>query len=341
MTVNLKYHWALWLYISIPLLVLLFAAFMFWRKRMLRKLTNESIRAKMFPNSSSAKLISKFILLTLALALTILALADPLAGQKSEKIKREGVDIIFAMDVSRSMLAEDIKPSRLERSKMFVSKFIDQLKSDRVGLIVFAGRAYMQMPVTIDYRSAKMFLDQINTDMVPTQGTSIADAVYLASRSFKQDEHTQKVLVIITDGEDHEGEDEEAVKAAQEQGIRIYTVGVGDAKGAPIPDKSAGGYKKDRDGNVILSKLNETMLRQLAAEGKGSYYNISSGNNIINAVMREIEQLQKTEFEESVFTEHQHYFQLFLLPAIILLIIEAFIGEQKSIFRKLIKKLRI
>jgi Ca-activated chloride channel family protein len=272
----------------------------------------------------------------------VIAIANPQIGTKYEKVKRSGVDVMIALDVSKSMLAEDIKPSRLDRSKQFISRFIERLQNDRIGLIVFAGKAYLQMPITIDYSAAKLFLRNINTEMVPTQGTAIAEAIQLAINAFDAKDKKHKVLVIITDGENHEGNVLEMAEEATQQGIVIYTVGVGSPKGAPIPIYRNGiqaDFKRDKEGNIILSKLNETALQQLAVKGDGKYFRLSAGSQEIESIISEISGMEKKDFEESIFTDYEDQFQYFILLSIVLLVIEFFISERKSLWWKNINEL--
>ncbi len=268
-----------------------------------------------------------------AVTFLIMGLTNPQIGTKLESVKREGVDIMIALDVSTSMLAEDLKPNRLERAKQFVSKLIDNMKSDRVGLIVFAGGAYLQMPLTVDYPAAKMFLGNINTDMMPTQGTAIGEAVNLAMKSFESGETKNKSLIIITDGEHHDEDAFDVAATAAAAGIIIHTVGIGTHKGAPIPIYRRGrqaDYKKDKKGSIVLSKLNEAALKKLAVSSNGQYYFMTGGKEEIVEIMKQIASMEKKEFEERVFTDYDDKFQYFLGLALLFIILEFFISERKN-----------
>lgn len=317
----------------IPILWMLFWFGMRWRKNALNKFGERNLILQLIPDYPHYKHQIKFSLLMLALAFLILALANPQLGSKLEKVKRKGVDVIIAMDVSSSMLAEDVRPNRLERTKQFVSKLIDKLQNDRVGLIVFAGQAYLQMPVTIDYAAAKMFLNQINTEMVPSQGTVIGGAVRLAMRSFQVKENKHKVLVIITDGEGHEDDALEAVNEAAKEGVIVHTVGVGSVQGAPIPvyrNNTQVDFKRDRDGNIVLTKLNEVMLQQLAASANGKYYILGNSQDDLKNLIKQVGSMEKKEFEERIFTDYDDQFQYPLGLAILFLILEIFISERRA-----------
>lgn len=322
-------------------LIALFIFYVVWRSSAFKKLGDNTLIQQLAPDRPHYKFIFKFLLLFLAFASLIIAIANPQIGTKFEKVKRSGVEIIIALDVSKSMMAEDLKPNRLERSKQFIARFIEKLQNDRIGLIVFAGKAYLQMPVTIDYSAAKLFLRNINTDMVSSQGTAIADAIELSQKSFDSKEKKYKVLVIISDGENHEGNVLEAVEAANEEGIRVYTIGVGSPKGAPIPQYKNGeqtDFKRDENGNIVLTKLNETALQQLAVQGDGKYYKLSSGSEEIENIIAEISGMEKKNLEEKMFTDYEDQFQYFILLAILFLVAEYFISDKKSVWWKSISK---
>lgn len=335
----LKFEHFTFLYglLAILPLSLLFIYYVFWRNKAYKKLGDHHLVQHLIPEKTRYKYWFKFLLLLMGFMVLIIAIANPQMGTKYEKVKRSGVDVMIALDVSKSMLAEDLKPSRLERSKQFISRFIEQLQNDRIGLSVFAGKAYLQMPITIDYTAAKLFLQNINTDIVPTQGTAIAEAIELSTEAFNKDEKKHKVLVIISDGENHEGNVLEAVEKATEQGVKIYTIGVGSPKGAPIPQYKNGvqaDFKRDENGNIVLSKLNETALQQVAIQGDGKYFRLSSGTEEINAVVNEIAGMEKKNFEEKMFTDYEDQFQYFILIGFLLLVVEYFISDKQSIWWK-------
>jgi Ca-activated chloride channel homolog len=332
-----KFENIVYLYSLLGLLPLtaIFIFYHFWRKRNYKKLGELHLTEQLAPEYSKRKHIFKFIFLFIAFVFLIIGIANPQIGTKFEKVKRSGVDIMVALDVSKSMMAEDIKPSRLARSKQFISRLVDKLQNDRIGLIVFAGNAYMQMPITIDYSAAKLFLNNINTEMVPTQGTAIAEAIELSLQSFDSDEKKHKVLIIITDGEDHEGDAMTAAEKAAEEGVVIHTIGVGSPKGAPIPQYRNGvqaDFKRDENGNIVLSKLNETELQQIAVKGDGKYYRLASGTQEIDAVISEISAMEKKNFEERVFTDYEDQYQYFLAIAFIFVTLEFFISDKKSMW---------
>jgi Ca-activated chloride channel family protein len=329
---NITYLYAL---LGLLPLIGIFIFYHFWRKRNYLKLGELQLITQLAPEHSKRKHIIKFVLFVLAFIFLIIGIANPQVGTKFEKVKRSGVDIMIALDVSKSMLAEDIKPNRLDRSKQFISRLIDKLQNDRVGLIVFAGNAYLQMPITIDYSAAKLFLNNINTEMVPTQGTAIGEAIELSMQSFSKEDKKHKVMIIITDGEDHEGDDMIAAETASSEGVVVHTIGVGSPKGAPIPQYRNGvqaDFKRDENGNIVLSKLNETELQQIAVKGDGKYFRLASGTQEIDAVISEISSMEKKNFEERVFTDYEDQFQYFLAVALLLITLEFFISDKKSMW---------
>ncbi len=321
----------LWGLLLIPILILLYFLAMRWRQHALQKFGEWNIVQKLVPDFSNNKQRVKFILYLSALAFVILGLANPQIGSKLEKVKRQGVDVMIAIDVSKSMLAEDLKPNRLEVAKRIVSKLIDRLGSDRVGLIVFAGNAYLQMPLTIDYAAAKIFLKTVNTNIVPTQGTSISQAIALAQESFDQEQKKFKAMVLITDGENHEPGAITAAEEGTDNGIIIHTLGIGSEEGAPIPEFSRGkriGYKKDKNQVVINSKLEEDMLVEISEITDGKYFRVKGAPGETARIISELENMEKKDFEDRVFTDYEDQFQYFLGIAILLLLIEFFISER-------------
>ena len=263
-----------WALVIIPVIVLLFLVLQFWRYRSQKKFADASMLKRLSPNRSIFKSVLKVIVLCLAFFFLTIALVNPKIGTKLETVKREGVDIVFAVDVSKSMLAEDIAPNRLEKSKQLVTQIINNLASDRVGIIAYAGKAFPQLPITTDYASAKMFLQSMNTDMLSSQGTAIDEAIKLAKTYFDDEEQTNRVLIIISDGEDHSEQAAIVAEEASKEGIRIFTIGVGDVKGGPIPEKRNGvvlNYKKDNQGETVITKLNEETLQNIASEANGAY----------------------------------------------------------------------
>jgi len=321
-----------WLLI-IPVLVAVYVLIRFWNKRQFERFANIKLRHYLVPMFSSARTNTKFVIFNLIIALLIIGAANLQSGSKMEKVKREGIDIFLCVDISNSMLAEDIAPNRLERSKQAIYKLISKLGGDRIGVVVFAGNAYVQLPITTDYSAAKMFLSTVNTNLIPAQGTEIGRAIDLAIRSFGDSDHN-KAIVIISDGEDHENGD--AVKAAQEAaklGIKIYTIGMGLDAGAPIPVYNKygkqTGYKKDKDGNTIITKLDDNILRQIAEIGDGLYVRASNSNVGLDKIYEDINKAEKSEIEANVFTDYDDQFQWFIGAAIFLLIIEILLSSGK------------
>jgi Ca-activated chloride channel family protein len=269
----------------------------------------------------------------LAIASLIVALVNPKIGTKLETIKREGVDIVFAVDVSKSMLAEDILPSRLDKSKRIVSEIINKLGSDRIGIIAYAGRAVPQLPITTDFSTAKIFLSNLNTNMLSSQGTAIDDAIRLAKTYYDDVEQTNRVLVIISDGEDHTGGAGKIAEEATKEGIKTYTIGVGTPKGGRIPIKRRGiteSYKRDSKGEVVITRLNEKTLQNIATEGKGEYIDGKNTEAAVEFITNRLSSMNKTEFEAKKFSEFQDQFQWFLGLGIFLLLLDIFLLERKT-----------
>jgi len=268
----------------------------------------------------------------IAFAFLVLALADPQTGSKMEKVERRGIDVMIALDVSNSMLAEDIRPSRLERAKQAISKLIDRLDGDRIGIIVFAGKAYNQLPITTDYGAAKMFLSAINTNIVPVQGTAIADAVEMATGSFGQSTHN-KAIIVISDGEDHQGDVLEKTEAAAKKGIVVYAVGIGTTEGGPIPVYNGDirtGYKKDRDGTTIITRLDDSLLQRIASIGKGMYVRITNSEEGWQKVFDDLNKIQKSELESRQFSDYEDRFQYFIGFSLLFLIFELVVFDKKN-----------
>ncbi len=284
-------------------------------------------------NASSAKPVWKFILIVLAYSAVVIGIANPQIGSKLEEVKREGVDIIIALDVSNSMNAEDIKPSRLERAKQSISRLIDKLQNDRIGIVVFAGRAYVQLPITTDFAAAKLFLSTIDSDMIPTQGTVIGDAIGLAVKSFSSKDKKHKVLIVITDGEGHEDDAVEQAGDALKEGVIVHTVGMGSSGGGPIPVYKNGqmtGYRKDNAGNTVVTKLDEAMLQQIATAGNGKFIRASTNDGGLNTLLDEINKMEKKNFGTKMFTDYEDRFQYFLALALLLLVAELMISNRRS-----------
>ena len=322
-----------WLLLVIPVIVFLFLIFLFWQNRTRKKFADNSLLKQLAPNRSRSKPIIKLVLILLAFASLIVALANPKMGTKMKTVKREGVDIVFAIDVSKSMDAEDIAPNRLEKSKQLVSQILNNLGSDRVGIIAYAGGAYPQLPITTDYSAAKMFLQSLNTDMISSQGTAIGDAIELATTYYDDEQQTNRVLFILSDGEDHEGNVQDITEKASEMGIRIFTIGVGTEKGGPIPIKRNGvvqNYKKDNQGETVITKLNPATLTEIADSAEGSYIEGNVTSNVVERVQEELQNIEKTEFEDKQFADFKSHFQLFLGIALALLFLDIFVLERST-----------
>ena len=305
-----------YLLLIIPVMVVFFLLLQIWKKRIQKKFATLPLLKKLTPEKSNFKSTLKFLFLVLGITFLTIGLVNPKIGTKLETVNREGVDIVFALDVSKSMLAEDIAPNRLEKAKRLVSEIVNQLASDRIGIIAYAGQAFPQLPITTDYGAAKMFLQGMNTNMLSSQGTAIDQAVELASTYFDDKDQTNRVLFIISDGEDHsDSATLKMVEDATEEGIRIYTIGVGKSKGAPIPIKRNGileSLKKDSQGEVVITKLNEEVLRNIAEEGNGTYIDGSNTEEAVEFIKEELNKMDKKEFEAKQFSEYKDQFQWFL-----------------------------
>jgi Ca-activated chloride channel homolog len=323
----------IYLFVIIPLMFLIYWMTARWKKNALKKYGEANVVAKLFPDLSKTKQVWKFFLFTAAFALLIVGMINPQIGTKLEEVKRKGADIMICLDVSNSMKAEDLSPNRLEKSKMAISKLVDRLEGDRIGIIVFGGEAYVQLPITTDYAAAKLFLGSISTDMIPTQGTDIGKAIDLAVESFGKDEGKNKAIVIITDGENHEEDALRAAENASEKGISIHTIGMGSENGAPIPVYKGNvqdGFRKDKEGNTIITKLNDQVLREIASAGNGIYVRATNSDAGLNSIMSELDKLEKKQFESKMYSDYEDRFQWFIAAALLLLVIDLFISERKS-----------
>lgn len=323
-----------WLLLVIPGVLLLFLGLLIWRRTAQKRfVNNKSLLQKLTPQRSRFKPVLKIIVFCLALAFLILGLVNPKIGTKLETVKREGVDVVFAVDVSKSMLAEDIAPNRIEKSKQLVTQVINNLGSDRVGIIAYAGSAFPQLPITTDYSSAKMFLNSMNTDMLSSQGTAIREAIELAKTYYNDEEQTNRVLVIISDGEDHAGDAAAIAESASDEGIRIFTIGVGTEKGGPIPIKRNGviqSYKKNQEGETVITKLEAETLQQIAAQANGQYIDGNSTQAVVDAMSQSLNEMDKKEFEAKQFADFKDQFQWFIGAALFLLFIDIFLLERKT-----------
>lgn len=313
----------------IPLLAILRFLLVRQQKKRLRKFGDRELVRQLTPDVSRFRPLVKYSLLLTALALLIVMIARPQFGTKINREKRTGIETIIALDVSNSMLAEDVAPSRLDRSKMMVENLVDNFTNDKIGLIVFAGDAFIQLPITSDYVSAKMFLSSISPSMIATQGTDIAKAISMASHSFTQQEGVGKAIIVITDGEDHEGGALEAAKEAKDKGMRVYILGVGSTKGAPIPTGN-GDYMKDNTGQTVMTGLNEQMCREIAQAGGGAYIHVENNSNAQDQLDHELNKLAKKEIESTVYSDYDEQFQAVGILVLLLLIIEICILDIKN-----------
>jgi Ca-activated chloride channel homolog len=323
----------IYLYLLLPVLIILYLFMRKWKKQALKKFGEEKLIRKLFPDVSITRPGIKFVLLMMATVFFIAALCGPLIGSKLEEVKRKGADIIIALDVSNSMLAEDLKPDRLQRAKQSIGRLIDKLQGDRIGIIVFAGEAYVQLPVTTDYGAAKMFLNTIDPDLVPKQGTAIGAAIDLAVQSFTDTTKKHSAIIVITDGENHEDDAVKSAKEAADQGIRVYTIGMGSEQGAPIPLYSNGskvGYRQDRSGKTVITKLDESKLSEIADAGNGYFVRANNSDDGLDAILKELGGLDRKEFKAKMYTDYENQFQYFLAIALLFLLAEFIPGERKS-----------
>ena len=329
----------LYLLLIIPVLTVLWLIVLFSRSKKIKKIGDATLLRSMMPDVSSWRPNIKFALLMFSLGLLICVMARPQFGLKINTDKRSGIEAIIALDVSNSMLAEDVSPNRLERAKMLLSNLIDKMSDDKVGLVVFAGESFTQLPITSDYVSAKMFLESISPDMINLQGTDIAGAISQATNSFTQTEGIGRAIIIITDGENHEGGIDEAVTKATKRGIKVFVLGIGSAEGAPIP--VGRGYLKDNSGETVITHLNEQMCKDVANAGKGSYIHIDNSISGQEKLSRELNKLAKKDMETTVYSEYDEQFQAVALLALLALIMEIVVLERKNKFfpkLKLFKK---
>jgi Ca-activated chloride channel family protein len=329
---------------AVPALAALFWYLVVRGNRLLGGFAQKKFQNIIMPNFSRPKTILKYAILLLAITLLIISAADPQIGTSMQEVKQTGIDVYICLDVSLSMKAEDIKPNRLEKAKYQISTLIRKLKGDRIGLAIFAGEAYIQFPLTTDYSAAGLFLNAVDFNSVPQPGTAIASTIDLAVKSFDYRTSTQKVIVLITDGEDHEGDIDKSVADAVSKNIKIYCIGLGSLQGSPIPISNGQGqavdFKKDNEGNIVITKLDEAILQHIASEGNGKYFRGSNYEDHLDKIYTDLSSMQKAEFGVKKITQFEDRFYYFLAPAIILLLIEFFLSERKSpLFTRLNKKL--
>ncbi len=323
----------LYLLAIVAVLTVLFLLQLIWKRKKQREFASNDLLKQLAPNTSFFKSTLKFVTLALALIALIIALVNPKIGTKMETVKRQGIDIVFAVDVSKSMLAEDVAPNRLEKTKQLVSQIINGLGNDRIGIVGYAGSAYPVLPMTTDYSMAKMYIQSMNTDIVSSQGTALNDAIRLSTQYFDA-EDTSKLIILISDGEDHGEGAEEASNIAEELGIKIITIGVGTPNGGPIPIKGANGqvteYKKDKDGETVITKLNQETLETIANSANGGYIAGNSTKEVVEKIKNALDNIEKTEFETQQIAEYQTQYQWFLGIAFFLLLLDIFFLERKT-----------
>lgn len=317
----------------IPIFGVLFFLHIWWKKKQQQKFATAFLFEKLVPNYSNGKIWIKFTLWILAMVFLAIALVNPKIGTKMETIKREGIDIVFAIDVSKSMLAEDIAPNRLEKSKQLVSQIMSQLQTDRIGMVAYAGSAFPVLPLTSDYNAARMFLQSMNPTMISTQGTSIDEAIEQSSNYFDQGNATNKLVVLISDGEDHSDNVETALETALTKKIKILTIGVGTDNGGPIPVKEKGqniGFIRDKNDEVVITKLNQSILENIGNKTKGGYILGNNTKEVVEYVTKKIATIEKTERESTQMTDFQSQYQWFLAIAFFLILIDVFLLERKT-----------
>ncbi|HPE82189.1 MAG: VWA domain-containing protein [Aequorivita sp.] len=322
---------------AIPVIVVVFLLLLVWKRTVQKRFVDKELLKKLSPNHSLFKSVLKVLVLCLAVACLSFALVNPKIGTKLETVKREGVDIVFALDVSKSMLAEDIAPNRLEKAKQLITQIINGLAGDRIGIIGYAGSAFPQVPITSDFSSAKLFLNGMNTDMVSSQGTAITQAIEMAQTFYDDEEQTNRVLFIISDGEDHEGNVSQIAEEAAEKGIRIFTIGVGSLEGGPIPIKENGVlqyYKRDQNNEQVITRLGEETLKEIAKTANGEYIDGSNTKVVVDRVKSILNGMDKKEFEAKQFTDFKDQFQWFLAGALFLLVLDVFFLERKTAWLK-------
>lgn len=321
----------LWWLITIPVFVIAYIIYTKRKSRQLAEFGDSELMAQLMPDASKSRPVWKFSLMIVAAVLLIIAAARPQFGQQEKTVKRQGIEVMVALDISNSMLAEDVAPNRLDRAKQMLSKMIDNMVDDKVGLVVFAGEAFTQLPITCDYVSAKMFLNTITPNLIQTQGTAIGTALQTAITSFgAQESDAGRAIILITDGENHEDDAIAAAKKAQELGIQVFVIGIGKPEGAPIPKPGTNDYFKDRSGQVVVSRLNEEMCQQIAQAGSGIYVRCDNTNTAMRALQQELDHIATTDLETTVYADYNEQYQSFVLIALLLLVIEFFILSRKN-----------
>lgn len=334
---HIEYLWSLLL---IPVVIVLYIVYLRWRRARLRKLGDPTLTRHLLAGRINGRSTTKFVLTALALFFAIIGLCNLQQGAQTEKAQRKGVDVFFALDVSKSMLARDVQPDRLTRAKQLITRMMDKMSNDRVGLVVFAGKAYLQVPLTIDYSAAKMLLETVNPEMIPTQGTVLSEAIDLSNTSFSQKEKKYKALVLISDGEDHDEKALDAAKKAAEQGVIIYAIGIGSPQGAPIIDPATGEQKLDENGQPVITKLNEDELKSLAQATGGTYTLLSNTGQVADGLLGAIDEMEGKNYGSVLFTDYNSYFQYFIAAALLLLVAEWLLPAAARLKKQSLQEIR-
>ena len=321
----------LWWLVTIPMFVIGYVVYSHRKRRQLLEFGDAELMAQLMPDASKSRPVVKFSMLMVVLVLLIVAVARPQFGQKEKIVKRQGCEVMVALDISNSMLAEDVAPNRLDRAKQMLSKMMDNMVDDKVGLVVFAGEAFTQLPITCDYVSAKMFLNTITPSLIPTQGTAIGAALERSILSFgSQESDAGRAIILITDGENHEDDAIAAATKAKEMGIKVFVVGIGKPEGSPIPKPGTNDYFKDRSGQVVVSRLNEEMCQQIAQAGQGLYVRCDNTNTALRTLQKELDTVATADLESTVYADYNEQYQSFVLLALLLLVVEFFILSRKN-----------
>lgn len=327
------YPFFLWGLAVLPVFGLLFAARMSWKRKAIKRFGDPALMEVLMPDRSQGKIRTKFFLLVGAWICLIIGLANPQIGSKYEEVKRQGVDLIIALDVSNSMLAEDIRPNRLERSKQAIIKLLDKLHDDRIGIVIFAGDAYLQLPFTNDYAAARMFLSTVSNESIQFQGTAIGAAIQMGVKSLPRGGIRNKAIIVISDGENHEDDALAEAKAAKEAGVIVHTLGIGTPDGSPIPEMRDGeriGFKTDDAGQTVISRMNPQMLQEIAQAGGGKFVQASGSDIGLEELFNQINSMQKSDFGTKAFTDYEDRFQNFLVLALMILLVEFLVDERRS-----------
>ncbi len=330
---RIAYPFFLWGLLVLPIFGLLFAARMSWKRKAIKRFGDPALMAVLMPDRSQGKIRTKFFLLAAAWIFLIVGLSNPQIGSKYEEVKRQGVDLIIALDVSNSMLAEDIRPNRLERARQAIIKLLDKLQDDRIGIVIFAGDAYLQLPFTNDYAAARLFLSTVSNESIQYQGTAIGAAIQMGVKSLPRGGMRNKAVIVISDGENHEDDALAEAKAAKEAGVIVYTLGIGSVDGSPIPEMRDGeriGFKTDENGQTVISRMNPQMLQDVALAGGGKFVQASGSDIGLEELFSEINTMQKSDFGTKAFTDYEDRFHYFLLVALLLLLVEFLMNERRS-----------